>query len=236
MDANKMKSELLQRVDIITNFSTPGLTDLEIASILTESEFHFVENLLPIKDFTESIRRQLSTLYKPLTLVRANDVSNDQDGTYSLGEYWNIPEDIFHILSEQVKITSNKACLNETFIGVKPITYDEYNSNIKNPFKNPDKNTIWKLESKNNTVELIKFVDVTEITHYKLVYIKKPIGIIPFTEVVSGGDGTTNSLVNSIMPDITHEKIVNIAVTKTLKYLGLFPELQADLAMGEQLK
>lgn len=235
MDANKMKFELLQRVDIITNFSTPGLTDLEIASILTESEFHFVENLLPIKDFTETIRRQLSTLYKPLTLDRAN-ISSSQDGTYSLGEYWDIPEDIFHILSEQVKVSSNKSCLNETYIGVKPITYDEYNSNIKNPFKNPDKNTIWKLESADNTVELIKFVNVTEITKYKLIYIKKPTGIIPYTEVASGGDGTTNSLVNSILPDITHEKIVNIAVTKTLKYLGLFPELQADLAMGEQLK
>ena len=236
MDANEMKLELLNRLDFISNQSTPGLLDSEIASLLTEAEFQFVENLLPFVDSNESARRQLSTLYTPKLLTSGTSLSASQVGVNTLGEYWDIDDDVFHILSEEVKITSAIVCLNNTFIGVKPITYDEYSPNRKNPFKNPSKEVIWKLESTGVQIELIKFADITAITHYKYTYIKKPQGIIPYTAPGSGGDGSTNALTDSLLPTITHEKIVNIAVTKALKYLGLIPELQADLGMGEQLK
>lgn len=236
MDANKMKLELYSRLDVISSNSTPGLLDSEASSILTEAEFQFVENLLPFVDSNELVKRQLSTLYTPKILTRGSNLSGDQSSVHTSGEYWDIDDDIFQILSEEVKITSPVTCLNNSFIPVKPITHDEYSANIKNPFRKPAKEVIWKLESSGEKIELIKFSGVTEIVSYHYTYIKRPQGIVPYTAPGSGGDGSTNALINSILPDITHEKIVNIAVTKALKYLGLFPELQADLQMDEQLK
>lgn len=225
-DANEMQRELLQRLDVMTNYSTPGLTDLEVGSILTEAEFQFVEKRLPFVDINEKVRRQLKPLYTPVVLTRTS-VSGDQSTVHSSGEYWDIPTDIFHILSEEAVIASSVTCLNGISIPIKPIMYDEYNSNIKNPFTNPGVEFIWKLESLDNTVELIKFANVTEISNYRLTYIKRPSGIIPYD--AGTGDGTTAALINTVLPEITHEEIVNIGVTRALKYLGLFPELQADL-------
>lgn len=236
MTANEMREEFDIKLDIISSNSTPGLTDEEVSTMLTNAELNLVKKYLPPKgavDTAELFRKELAPLYVNATLSE----SAEQTGVYTSknGIYWAIPSDHYYTLNLNALMSSSTDCLNGIEINVKPVTYDEYNTNISNPFKNPDKGTVWALQSSpesNGTTERIQTLhsnDFTDITSIRISYIKKPEGI---TVDVS----TPANQVSSLLPSIVHQEIVDEAVELAKLQLGLLNEYQAQNVYNEENK
>lgn len=227
-----MKEKFLEKLDIISNFSTPGLEDDEIGSFLTDAEFNFVKNILPPKemvDATELLRAELGTLYSHKEV----EVSSSQEDTEENGKYWDLPSDCFYVLKTSAIMSSDRSCLNNKRVKCKPVTYDSFDENLDNPFKNPYRGLVWVLQGKagENGVRRLQTIiskDYTDIAKFKISYIKKPQGILP--------SDIPDDVVNSILPDITHQEIVDNAVEQAKLQLGLLNEYQAQNAYNEENK
>jgi hypothetical protein len=67
-------------------------------------------------------------------------------------------------------------------LSIKPISYDEYNIQIDNPFEKPNEKYAWRLDISNinNTkvVEIISPYNITGSLEYQIRYIKYPKPII----------------------------------------------------------
>lgn len=162
-------------------------------------------------------------------------VSSSQYGVHPNGKFFGLPSDYLFSLSGEVVTditcdsqslsyksvtTETKAATSQStsrgevlkftgkIIPVKPVSHDEYTVNIKNPFKKPTTDRVWRLEFYkygDRRHELI--TDGTyNITAYILRYLKKPVDITPF------GDGTTTAQSNCELNEVVHKRIVEKAV------------------------
>ena len=231
MNANTMKSEFDLKLDIITSNSTPGLEDSEVSSLLTDGQANIVRDILnpdedKLIDFTELARKQLSTLYINGELSKASS----QAGIFTNGIFWDIPTNHYITLNLQGTVSSAVDCLDGVVVNVKPITYDEYNTNINNPFRNPGRGVIWSLQaglaSTAQRLQTINSSEFTDITKLRIAYIKKPLSIVVDVS-------TPANQVNSDLPDILHSRIVDEAVELAKLQLGLLNEFQAQTAYNE---
>ena len=222
MTANEMKSKVQLGLDEITNFSTPGLLDEEYASILSDAELEFVKshstgNPTGNIDYNEVSRRNLHTLYR---IKDTNTKSNPQGNLLNNGQNWDLPSDLLFTILERAVVSSSHDCIDGSEIKVVPKTYDQYGEQIKNPYRNPSKEVIWRLQM-DNKHQLILPESISDVTKYIIGYIKYPEGIVPYKPTAEGGDGTTQSLKNSLLPDHTHTEIVRMAINQALAYLSL---------------
>lgn len=231
MNANKMRSEFDLKLDIFTSSSTPGLEDSEVSSLLTDGQANIVRDILnpdedKLLDLTELARKQLSTLYVNGELAKAAT----QTGIFTNGIFWDIPTNHYVTLNLQGVVSSATTCLNGIEVNVKPVTYDEYNTNIKNPFRNPGRGVIWSLQaglaSSAQRIQTVNSSEFTDITKLRIAYIKKPLDIV--VDVSTPADQ-----VNSDLPDILHSRIVDEAVELAKLQLGLLNEFQAQTMYNE---
>lgn len=117
--------------------------------------------------------------------------------------FYKLPEDLFLIILEQAELGFPKnfrfppiendeelkkfqkeldrvKCVEGNRVNIKPKSHDEINVQIKNPFKNPASNVVWRvdisnLSSNNKNVELISDYPIRK---YILRYVKTPRPII----------------------------------------------------------
>lgn len=233
MTANEMRSSFDIKLDVVTNKSTPGITDSEASAFLTDGQFNIVRNIINSKenvlDLTELARKELSTLYINSTLSK----SSTQTGAYTNGHFWDIPSVHYYTLNLEATLSSSITCLNGKTVNVKPVTYDEYNTNINNPFKQPGRNVVWVLQaglaSTAQRIQTVHSSEFTDITALKIAYIKKPLDIVVDT-------GTPANMVDSSLPDILHSRIIDEAVELAKLQLGLLTEFQAQKVYNEENK
>ena len=169
----------------IAGASAPNLDIYEKSVYLTKAQLEIIKNHYDPtsnskqKGFEGSEKRridlkQLIKDYKTTEqFVNSSNISND-------AKFFNLPSDIFLIVNEQALIQSND-CYNGDIIEVKPITYDEYNKQVKNPFKQPSIKLAWRLDIQNinsNKVVEIIFPYNQRTLQYRLRYIKYPKPII----------------------------------------------------------
>jgi hypothetical protein len=114
---------------------------------------------------TEEQRRYLQALVNITELVPES--SNKIFGKNSY--VCIIPEDALFITCESVLLDNKE-------VSVYPVSQDELSKIIKNPFRGPNSNRVLRLDSNNNTVELI--YEGNNISKYIIRYIKKPSPII----------------------------------------------------------
>lgn len=87
------------------------------------------------------------------------------------------PDDILFIIYESVKFKEPvPACLKGSQISVVPVTHDEYNRIIKNPFRTFNNNKVLRLRYKNP--QAIELISKYKIGEYYMRYIRKPKPII----------------------------------------------------------
>lgn len=245
MTTTEMNNEFDIHYNSIASQSAPGLDAYEKSVFLSKAQLEIIKNYYDAlsnrkqKGFesTEKRRVDLKELIKD---YKSSTSFSSSIGIHLSSRFFNIPSDTFLIVNERVKITSSD-CFNNSIIDVKPVTYDEFNVQIKNPFKTPDGQVAWRLDiadiNNNKVVEIVSPYNVTGSLEYQLRYIKYPKPIILKdlnTEFPSEGvsiDGITAQTACELSESI-HREIVDRAVEIALrdyKPQGLESKMQMDL-------
>ena len=182
--------EFRQQFDIsynaIASMSSPGIDDFELSVYLTTAQLEIIKNYYdPLSnrkqkgfEATEKRRRDLNQLIKDYKTSTTITNSSNID---SEAKFYTVPNDLFLIVNEKAKITSED-CYNNKTLTIKPISYDEYDIQIDNPFEKPNEKVAWRLDLSNvnnsKVVEIISPYNVTGSLEYQIRYIKYPKPII----------------------------------------------------------
>lgn len=165
----------------ISSNSSPGLDKYEISVYLTKAQLELIKEYNSDKnkyqkgfDGSDKRRTDLKELLvdhkSTSSTIGANRIT---DILYS--KFFTIPNDIFLVKFEKGSYTKN-SCTFE--IPIKPIALDTFNEDVKNPFKKPDKNIAWRLDSNSVSGNVAEIVSDQPISKYHLRYIKYPEPII----------------------------------------------------------
>lgn len=241
--------EFSNEFDILYNSiagqSAPGIDLYEKSVYLTKAQLELIKNYYSPKsnrknegfEASEKRRQDLRELIKNYT--NSNSFTNSSNIHVS-SRFFNIPEDVFIIINEQVKINSSD-CFNGSDINVKPVSHDEFNTQIKNPFKTPDGSVAWRIDyskiNNNKVVEIVSPYNITGSLIYKLRYIKypKPI-ILSDLDVLFPNENLTIDNISDETPcelnEEIHREILDRAVELALrdyKAQNLESKIQLDL-------
>lgn len=228
MNTNEFKLEFNLLYDNIGSSAAPGLDDYEISVYLTTAQEELVKTTYTGNDKigkafegNERRRRELNELVK--TNLSSTIVAGDSIVSNSV--FFKIPDDVFYIINEQVKLSSSDICLNDKYIMVKPTTHDEFLVSMKNPFRKPNKNKAIRLDLSSIGVDkVVEIVSAYTPVEYKLRYVKKPRPIV-ITDIETNPDTSGLNLtvdgVNVITecelnPEI-HREIINRAVENAIR-------------------
>lgn len=230
--------------DNIASKGAPGLDLYEKSVYLTKAQLELVKTHYSIANkyqtgFEGSEKRrvdlkELITDYKGTVTVTSNNNISTQS------KFFTIPSNVFLIVNEQATINSlTDNCINNKVVDVVPKTHDEFNVQIKNPFKKPDENLVWRIDYGtqlgNKNAELISPYD---ITNYHIRYIKYPSPII-LTDISSGDfenqglsiEGQTNSQTSELDQSL-HAEILDRSVelaVRDYRESNLQNKVQLDL-------
>lgn len=228
MNTNEFESEFNLLYDNIGSSAAPGLDAYEISVYLTTAQEELVKTAYTGNDVIEKAfegnerrRRQLNELVK--TNLSTTIIGGDSIVSNSV--FFKIPNDVFYIINEQVKLSSTDTCLNGKYIMVKPTTHDEFLVSMKNPFRKPNKNKAIRLDlSSIGSDKVVEIVSTYTPVEYKLRYVKKPRPII-ITDIESNPDTSGLGLTIDGMNTITecelnseiHREIINRAVENAIR-------------------
>lgn len=182
----EFKNEFNLAYNAIASMSSPGIDDYELSVYLTKAQLEVIKNYYdPLSnrkqkgfEATEKRRRDLNQLVKDYktTSVISNDFNIDP-----LAKFYTVPNDLFLIVNEKAKISSED-CYNGKTLSIKPMSYDELDVQIDNPFEKPNEKIAWRLDLSNinNTkvVEIISTYNILGSLEYQIRYIKYPKPII----------------------------------------------------------
>lgn len=212
---------------IATN-SAPSIDLYEKSVYLTRAQLEIVNNYFNPKGnkynkgFEQSTKRRvdLKELIRPFisstesTNLSGAEISDDS-------QFFKIPDDVFLIIQEKVRVTSTDDCIDGQYIKVVPKTHDEFNIQENNPFKKPDEKEAWRLDIYTKSGdsfpgENVELLSAYTIDRYKFRYVKFPSPIILvnlLTEFPSDNlsiDGITAEQTCALGQHI-HREIVNRA-------------------------
>jgi hypothetical protein len=170
----------------IASNSAPGIDDYELSVYLTKAQLEIIKNYYdPLSnrkqkgfEATEKRRRDLGQLVRDYKTI---DTISNSFNISSEAKFYIVPEDLFLITNEKAKITSED-CYNNKILKIKPMSYDEYNIQIDNPFEKPNEKEAWRLDLSNinnlKVVEIISPYNILGSLEYQIRYIKYPKPII----------------------------------------------------------
>lgn len=181
---------------------------------------------LPSFEEKERSREALDSLVKTYTtsevLVGADHFEDDKHIFTSFA----IPSKLLWIIVENAQYAENACvCASERHVDVIPVQHDELLRILKNPFRGPRLHRVLRLNSADNTVELVSDYPIGS---YMLRYIEEPNPII-LVELPDGLsiDGKT-AVQSGSLPDFLHEEIVERAVTLILQSKSIITNRQGN--------
>lgn len=227
MTVSEFKNEFLIHYNAIATNSAPGLDDYEISIFLTKAQLEIVKNYYnpngnKYKDGFENSEKRRTDLkelvrdYKSTTIIQSNlAISKDS-------KFFKIPNDVFVTLHEQAKLSTND-CMNGNILNVYVKTHDEYSVQTDNPFKNPDRSTVWRLNfSMIGNDKVAELISPYNISTYQFRYVKfpRPIVLSDLSVTFPGEglsiDGVTSQQTSELDQEI-HREIVDRAVELALR-------------------
>ena len=183
MTNSELKNEFLIHYNAIASNSAPGLDDYEISVFLTQAQLELVKNYYnPLgnkyKDGFENSEKRRNDLKELLVAYASIDKIVSTLGIVPESQFFEIPNNVFVIVQELAKVSTND-CFNGKYIDIYPKTHDEFNTNIKNPFKRPDQDHVWRLDySKMSNSKVVELISPYNIVEYKVRYIRYPMPIV----------------------------------------------------------
>ena len=156
--------ELSNEFDVIVNSYDNSqslvFNEYEKSIYLTKAQEYIIKDLYRNYEGTEELNSYLKTLIK--------------DKTYPIEDSTNIeldyPDNFLYILKEYANI--NTTCKSNNRVDVLPITQDEYNEVVRNPFRG-SKSKVLRLEENK-----IKLITDLPIISYTMTYLSNPSPII----------------------------------------------------------
>lgn len=218
--------EFSNQFDTLISAYYKGLSDAltfdeyEKSVFLTEAQEEIVVELYSGKNSfgdsfekTEEVRRFLSSLNKDYTTsekIESTGISNKS-------VFFNIPSDVWFITYEVVTLTDKDIeCLDKEEAIVVPTTQDDFYKVRRNPFKGPNKRRVLRLDSNNNTVELVSDYNIDK---YSIRYLSKPNPII-LTNLsdlsINGVSEITECELNPVIHRIILERAVRKAIASRI--------------------
>lgn len=169
---------------IATN-AAPGIDMYEKSVYLSKAQLELVKNYFNPKgnkyqsgfENDSKRRNDLSELIKNYS---SSSTISPTTGISEESQFFTIPKNTFLIIQESAQVSSTNVCIDGSYIDVRPRTHDEFNVLIKNPFKRPNKDIIWRMDysiqsGANKNVELIS---PYTIINYKMRYLQTPEPIV----------------------------------------------------------
>jgi hypothetical protein len=220
--------------DNLASKSAPGVNKFEKSVFLTKAQEEIVKELYQQFEFGENQRKDLAQI----VLSHSTSVSTtNAAGISPYSKFFVIPTDTWYIINERVTISAPGECFDGETITVKPITHDEYNVSILNPFRKPDRNKAWRLDvSLGGGSKTVEIISKYTPTSYQMRYIKKPLPIILTDLSVDYPGYTIEGLTSQTECQLTtelHRNILNRAVEHAI---GSYREnsLQAKVELNKR--
>lgn len=208
---------------LLNSFFTTGRPDLivfdeyEKSVFLTNAQEDIVLNLYNGKNvFGDSLEKTEETRRYLSDLIKTEILSDKKTGHTGLSEYsvfFELPEDLWFLTYESVKLNEDSKCLNNKSISVVPITQDEYYRTQRNPFRNANERKALRLDLENGMVEIISKYNIKE---YLVRYLVKPTPIIledlPRELSIDNENIKTECKLNPVLHRIILERAVRLAL------------------------
>lgn len=198
-----------------------NLNEYEKSLFLTQAQDQIVREIYSGTalqfEVTEEARRYLNNL------VTQKNCDEDITAVVLIDKYnhtsYILPDDCWYIIYEQAQyLDEDNPCLVGYVADVVPVTHDEYQRTIRNPFRGINKRRVLRLDRGDNRVELVSNYPVDR---YTIRYIKQPTPII--LEDLEGNlkIRQENTVISSILPKSLHfellERAVKLALTSKIK-------------------
>lgn len=212
MTVVEMHQQFLHWLDKQSNYSAPELSPEEIDIYLNRASDDMIELL--VKEGLEKNQEYLDYLKNVTYTYTSSSLTANPNRPNSF--FVSLPTGYRISLLEQVDLqkTDCKNLVVTERTNILPITRDEYNKIIADPFKKPWTEEIIRLVSNNNQFELITYSGSTIQTYY-LDYIKQPVKITYGLTYAS-----PQSNVDCELDDKAALKIIDLAVNKAMKTLN----------------
>jgi len=228
MEANEMKYNLLLFFDKLFEYGAPAYDDRQISAILNKAQIRvFKRHYAPLANVyqqgfeqTEQRRRDLEQFImsaefdsEAVSPVEGVDIieSATQTGAHVNGTFFDMPDDFLYAVEES--IITDESTPEE--VNVVPVRHDEYRANVRNPYKKPYKNLVWRMDYSRQThkegtgdasakrTEII--TDGADVSKYRVRYLITP------TEIVVDEVTPANQR-HCILDATLHDEIIDEAV------------------------
>jgi hypothetical protein len=164
VEANEMKYNLLLFFDKLFEYGAPAYDDRQISAILNKAQVRvFKRHYSPLANIyqqgfeqTEQRRTDLEQLIasaeydsEAIAPVIGVDVieSLNQGGAHPSGVFFDMPTNFLYAVEESV-VTDGSS---PEEVNVVPVKHDEYRANIRNPYKKPYKDLVWRMDYSRTT-------------------------------------------------------------------------------------
>lgn len=127
---------------------------------------------------TEELRSNLRGLIKTDTPTESD---KDFKGISKYSKFFILPKDVLFITYEAVTLSDESAgCKNGTVIPVIPVTQDEFDRVMNNPFRQASKRRALRLDNglNDNGLNIVEIVSKYNIKDYTIRYLSKPTPIV----------------------------------------------------------
>lgn len=202
---------------------TISLDEYEKSLFLTKAQEEIVISLYTGKNAygdsfekTEEIRRYLANLIAEVSLDPITNTNGIPLGIASNSKFFTLPDDLWFITYEAVKISDAK-CPSKDTLKVFPTKQDEYHSIKDNPFRGLNDRRALRLDLSEGNVEIVCKYTVSK---YYVRYIKKltPIVLIDLPDGLMVGD--EDKISECMLHESLHQKILERAVSLALQSRG----------------
>lgn len=241
MTAKEMKFEFEIGYNAIASMSAPGIDDYELSVYLTKAQEELVKDYYnPLgnkyQSGFENSEKRRSDLKELVVDLKTDEKVETLLGISKYSQFFKIPTNVFLPIFESCDFADTDCDIYKgVTIYVK--SHDEYNIQIANPFKNPDNQTVWRLNLSSIQDEyVVELISTRKIAKYNLRYIKfpEPIIITNLNTAFPGQglsiDGSTLQADCKLYKGI-HREIVDRAIELSLrdyKEAGLSSKVQLD--------
>ena len=105
-------------------------------------------------ELTEEDRRYLSDLVNSVSLEPEEDNGSLQH-IYGNSQFFQLPDDLMFITYESCTLSGGGDCIDGRSARVLPVTQDEFQRIVRNPFRGIGSGRVLRLDISDNIVELV---------------------------------------------------------------------------------